>query len=206
MPDPLWERLLVAATAPAVTALLALVVVNQVASVIQGRREAGEIREILTAEMTETANSLYFILQRFWRAARDVPLNQRLSSPDLAEERERLNDAYQSARIKSQVIERKLLIYYADQAPARAWHRVFDLLSTRYFLLLESDGKRRRAIRNRNAGEDHSGLSPEQLNNPSLLVKTIRSALAEAIETLWHYKVDRRARHQQNGQPRSTWH
>lgn len=206
MPDPLWERLLVAATGPAVTAVLALIVVNQVASAIQRRREAGEIRENLATEMTEAANSLYFALQSYWRAAKNLPLRDRKTNSELRENQRRLDEAYQVARIKGQTIERRLLIYYKSRIPAQSWHRVFDLLTVRYFLLHEHDGHRRRSIRARNAGPQHSGLDDAQLNQPSVLVREIRTAIAEAVETLWRHRVDRQGQHLRAGEVRSTWH
>lgn len=205
MPDPLWERLLVAATGPAVTAVLALIVVNQVASTVQRRREAGEVREHLATEMTEAANSLYFALQAYWRAARGTRLSDRKSSPELQDEQRRLDEAYQSARIRGQTIERRLLIYYKSQRPAQAWHRVFDLLTVRYFLLFEHEGRRRRAIRGRNAGPRHSGLNEAQLNQPAVLLQEIRMSIAEAVETLWRHRVDRQGRHLRAGEVRTTW-
>lgn len=56
MSDPLWERLLVAATGPVITAGLAIVVLNVVTSRAQRRREEGDTRDMLATELTETAN------------------------------------------------------------------------------------------------------------------------------------------------------
>jgi hypothetical protein len=47
---PLWERLLVAAVGPVLTAGLALFVINWVTARAQSRREASETRESLAAE------------------------------------------------------------------------------------------------------------------------------------------------------------
>jgi hypothetical protein len=111
MTESLLERMLVAATGPVVTALLALLVVNWVTARAQRRKDAYEARERLASEVTETANTLYMALQAFWRAARDVPLSQRASSPGLAEDRRRLEETYLSARTAGQVLEQKLQIY-----------------------------------------------------------------------------------------------
>jgi hypothetical protein len=159
---------------PAVTAALALLVVNLVTTRAQQRRDEGEIREALASELTEVANSLYLSLQAFWRCARDVPLGERRTSDALAVARSELDKSYQSMRIRGKVLERRLQIYYADRQPARAWHAVTDLLSVRYFLLLEADAGRRRRIRKLNAGTNHSGLLEDQLNNPKLPLETYR--------------------------------
>lgn len=205
MPDPLWERLLVAATGPAVTAILALLVVNQVASTVQRRRDASEIRERLATEMTEAANSLYFALQSYWRAAREIRLSKRKDSPVLQDEKRRLDEAYLSARIRGQIIERRLLIYYRSKLPAQSWHRVFDLLTVRYFLLFEHEGQRRQSIRARNAGPRHSGLDESQLNQPTVLLREIRMSIAKAVEMLWRHRVDRQGRHLMSSEVRTTW-
>lgn len=206
MPDPLWERLLVAATGPVVTAALALLVLNVVTSWAQRRRDASETRESLATELTETANSLYLALQAFWRAARDVPVRDRRPSPVLAGDREHLDAVYQEARSKGQVLEQRLKIYFAATQPSSSWHRVTDLLTVRYFLLLEGDDERRARIRNINAGPRHSGLTATELDNPSRLLAAYRQALAETIASLWNHDVDRRGGHLAGATTVSTWH
>jgi hypothetical protein len=206
MSDPLWQRILVAATGPVVTAVLARLVVNLVTTWAQRRRDEGEIREGLASELTEVANSLYLVLQAFWRAARDVPLAERVTSEALVERRGELDKTYHNVRTKGQVLERRLQIYYADREPAKAWHAVTDLLTVRYFLLLEADADRRRRIRRLNAGPDHSGLTEDQLNNPKLLLETYRSALDDCVQALWQYRPDRQGRHLKRGRIPPTWH
>jgi hypothetical protein len=189
-----------------VTALLALLIANLVTEWAQRRKAAGEIREELASELTETANALYLALQTFWRAARDVPLEERRTSAALEERRNELEVIYQNMRTRGQVLERRLQIYYADRHPAKAWHAVTDLLTVRYFLLLESDPGRRRRIRNLNAGVEHSGLTEEQLNQPKLLLETYRKSLDDCIQTLWQFDPDRQGRHLKKGKIPSTWH
>ena len=206
MSQPLWERLFVAATGPIVTAILALLVINKVTSWAQARRDTAETREKLASDLTETANSLYLALQAFWRDARHIPLADRRTCSALTERCRDLAETYQAARAKGQVLEQRLKIYYADATPSKQWHQVTDLLTVRYFLLLEGDGDRRRNIRRINAGDSHSGLTVDQLNNPTLLLDTYRKALATTIASLWHYEVDRSGAHLA-GQPTiTTWH
>lgn len=206
MGDPLWERLLVAATGPVVTALLALFVLNLVTAWAQRRREAGDTRESLATELTETANSLYLALQAFWRAARDVPLAERRTAEQLAEHRTRLERVYLEARTKGQVLEQRLAIYFESHEPKQSWHAVTDLLTVRYFLLLEGDPARRQSIRAKNAGPEHSGLTADELKDPALLLSSYRAALAACIATLWRHEVDRRGRHLADRDLVSTWH
>ncbi|MGM9474509.1 hypothetical protein ACS5PJ_21270 [Pseudarthrobacter sp. YS3] len=197
MDDPLWERVLVAATGPVLTAVLALFVLNQVTGWAQRRREANETRDVLTKGVTETGNSLYLGLQAFWRKARDVPISDRATSPDLSEAREKLDELYGRARLGGQVIEQQLRIYYSSPEPAKNWHRVTDLLSVRYFLLTESNKVRRANICARNAGPAHSGLTEAQLMNPQVLLNAYRVALAGTVRSLWEYEIDRNGKHMQ---------
>ena len=195
MSDPLWERLLIAATGPAVTAVLALLVINQVTTWAQQRKDGAEARETLATELTHIANSLYLALQSFWRSARNVPLADRMASAELEVDRQKLQEAYLDARVSGQVLEQRLRIYYADPEPARLWHRVNDLLTVRYFLLLEGDEARRSGIRRKNAGPEHSGLDERQLRDPALLLETFRQTLDETVLSLWAHGLDRRGRH-----------
>lgn len=206
MSQPLWERLLVAATGPFMTAVLALVVVNKVTSWAQARRDAAETRESLATELTETANSLYLALQAFWRAARDVPLRDRRTSAALEDECKELDSIYQAARAKGQVLEQRLKIYFAAATPSSRWHQVTDLLSVRYFLLTESSDERRRNIRRINQGAGHTELSESELNEPALLLRTYRLALAETVASLWNHEVDRTGVHLVGQTTVTTWH
>ncbi|WP_147263021.1 hypothetical protein [Geodermatophilus sp. TF02-6] len=207
MGDPLWQRMMVAATGPTVTALLALLVVNLVAARIQRRKDESELREALAGELTEVANSLFLALQVFERTARHVPLEKRKASEAIAEQRGDLDHTYFSTRTRSQVLERRLQIHYADKRPAQAWHAVTDLLMVRYFLLLEADAGFRRWIRRQAAGPDHSGLSEEQLDDPGLLLESYRSALDDCVKVLWLSTPDRRGRHLKRGEGTPlSWH
>lgn len=195
MVEPLWERLLVAAVGPILTAALALFVINWVTARAQRRREASEIREELAAELADCGNTLYFALQSFWRAAKDVRLADRATAPQLENARLKLDDLYQRHRAAGKVIEQRLRIYYRDPAPAQNWRSAMSLLSARYFLLLEGNEESRVEIRRRNSGKLESGLSEEQLTNPTLIISSYRRKLEDAVQSLWACKVDRQGKH-----------
>lgn len=195
MTGPLLEQVIVAATGPIVTALLALLVANQVTMWAQKRKDAAQTRESLSTEITETANTLYLALQVFWRAARDTPLSRRASEAGLANERAAVNEAYQEARIRGEIIEQRLRVYFSSPQPVRCWHRVVDLLTVRYFLLLEGDEAKRASIRRKNAGSEHSGLTEAQLDEPRILLESYRRALDETFLSIWSNDLDRFGRH-----------
>ncbi|WP_213816301.1 hypothetical protein [Glaciihabitans sp. dw_435] len=195
--DSLGEKLLVAAVGPLVTALLALFVINQLTAWAQRRRDAAETRETLAAEMTETGNLLYFALQKFWREAKPVALTERSTDKTLAAPLAELTEIYTTSRARGTVIEQRLRIYYRDPRPAQYWRSAQSLLSTRYFLLFVGEKDARVEIRRRNSGPLESGLSADELNEPSKLLSAYRSALSSAVQSLWEFKVDRRGRHSQ---------
>lgn len=200
--DPVWLKIVLAVIGPITTAILALIAANIIAARIQTRREEIRVRQEMTDEIVETASQLYFSLQTFWRAARDIRVAERTSNPALADQLEKLNNAYAHARVRGQVLEHKLQIFYADPRPAKNWHRLSDLLSVRYFLLITS-GPRRQEIRERNAGPHHSGLTANQLDEPTQLLREIRIAIVEAASSLWENKIDTEASHMRR--LNSTW-
>jgi hypothetical protein len=190
----LQEQMLVQTVGPLETALLAIIVVNFVTARAQRRREASETRESLAMELTECGNTLYFGLQAFWRSAKNVELAARSTAPELESAVLKLDELYQRHRITGKVLEQRLRIYYRDPAPAKNWHRAMSLLAARRFLLTEGNEEARVKIRQRNSGMDESGLSVEQLQDPNLIMRSYREALAETVESLWEYKVDRRGK------------
>lgn len=135
----------------------------------------------------------------------DIPLIERKGHPELADLKLKLDATYESARIRGQTIERRLLIYYKSDEPAQALHRVFDLLTVRYFLLTESDRNLRMSVRKRNSGSSHSGLTEDELNAPKKLLSTIRDSIANAAEILWLYPLDRQGKHIRADSRRPTW-
>ena len=193
--DPLWQRLLVAATGPAITAILALFVVNLIAKGAEKRKDTGLTRERLAAEMTLAANSLYLALQEFWRTREAARLKSISTASERLASRERLDQVYSTARSSGQVLEQRLAIFFAAKDPKEQWHQVMDLLTVRSFMLTEEDENKRRRIREISAGESLSRLSAKDLRNPKLLLETYRNALDSAIVSLWKYPVDRSGTH-----------
>lgn len=184
---PLWERLLVAAIGPAVAAILALHVVNRFADRSSRVREEHATRDRLVKEMIETAQTLYLAIQAFWRTARrlDVKLEDRRSSSQLKASLEDLDKAYQQSRTKTAVIEGELRHRFKESRCQEAWHCVDDLLTVRYFQLVEPDQPALDTIyqlNSRQDGEKHSGLTVEQLRDPKVLLDAYRKSLSDACD------------------------
>ena len=202
---PLWERVLVAAVPALLTVGLGVLAAGYITARAQKYRRKADTRDALAAEMYEVAGLLYFELQNFWRRAKDVPLDERRESEALSDAVEQLESTYATARTKGKVLEQRLRIYFKSRQPALAWHRVMDLLSVRHFLLLEAEGETRKAYRDKNAGDEHTGLSAEQLNAPAIVLRAYRASLPAAVACLWQYELDWRGQHVRSASDIVTW-
>ena len=65
--------------------------------------------------------------------------------------------------------------------PKALWHATMDLLTVRYFRLIALDTDN---LLRANAGEEHTGLSFEQLRDQGLVLKTYRETLIESAKTV----------------------
>jgi hypothetical protein len=179
----LGRSLLVAATGPVVAAVLALFVVNVLTRKAQDRRDWRLHRERLANEATETATQLYLACQRFWReAGRPMTPQARIEALETTAT-EKLDDAYESARSRARVLEGELRRRYGDSV-AKAWHRVDDLLTVRYFQLTLRAPAALNRIYEKNAGEDHTGMSVEELSRADLVLERFRTALSDAVVSI----------------------
>ncbi len=184
---PLWERLLTAAIGPVVAAILAFLVVNRFSDRAARMREEYATRDRLIKDMIETAQSLYLATQAFWRIVDNLNIKRedRRSSPKLVTALGEIDKAYYQSRVKIAVIEGELRHRFKDLQCQVAWHAVDDLLTVRYFQLVEPDEQRLESIYDKNRTRDgvkHSGLSVEELRKPSVLLETYRNSLSSACE------------------------
>jgi hypothetical protein len=69
------------------------------------------------------------------------------------------------------VLEHLLGLHFADWRPRQLCHRVMDLLTIRYFQLVREGGASEK-LRRQNEGDEHTGLSAEDLaSGPKVLAK-----------------------------------
>lgn len=198
--DPLWERIVVAATGPGVTVLVGGLAVWAITSriaadredAVRRRAEAREdaealreqharddaLRHELVDAMTSSAGSLYLMTQHYWRAKEDAAGQDPLLVGKLEALRPRLDEQYLASRATGEAVENRLWGYFATTAPRDAWHAVQDLLTVRYFQLTDRDTDK---LYEANAGPAHSGLSPAELRRPLTLLATYREALKTAV-------------------------
>jgi hypothetical protein len=200
---------------PLVTVLIGGLVVWGVTSTVQRRREQADrireekradlvrsedlhsrddaLRQDLVGTMTEAAASLYLMTQHYWRAK--VDLRNAPQDPDLtaalSELRPRLDAQYLESRKAGEALESRLGGYFVSPEPRMKWHQVMDLLTVRYFQLIDRHTQK---LYEDNAGPNHSGLTIGQLENDrKLLLVTYREAVKEAVRLVFDEQLRSRS-------------
>ena len=181
MDDPFWQRAVLAAIGPIVAALVGTLGIGLFAARItaraQQRRQDRDLREQIIVEMTQTAGTLYFETQRYWRATK-----REATSPErLAELRMSIDERYHSARVAGEALEMRLRVYFSTDRPRLLWHATMDLLTVRYFQVVDLATD---ALLRANAGPEHSGLTVDQLKDVKLLLDTYRARILEATRAV----------------------
>lgn len=181
MDDPFWQRAVLAAIGPIVAALVGTLGIGLFAARItaraQQRRQDRDLREQIIVEMTQTAGTLYFETQRYWRATK-----REATSPErLAELRMSIDERYHSARVAGEALEMRLRVYFSTDRPRLLWHATMDLLTVRYFQVIDLASD---TLLSANAGPEHSGLTVDQLRNAKLVLDTYRTRILEATRAV----------------------
>lgn len=188
---PLWEDILRNAVGPLLSALIVGVFATWIALKAQDRRAEKDrakqdhdaelkLRHELIGQMTEAASALYMAEQDFWRKKRD----RQPDDPQRRESRSRseLDKQYRSSRVEGEVLERQLETYFETDEPRLRWHATMDLLTVRYFQVIDEAPPLRQNAR---CDDDyHSGLTEQELTKPSFLLKEYRLALPRATRAV----------------------
>jgi hypothetical protein len=204
--DPLGERVLVAATGPLVTVIVGGLIVWGITFKIQKSREDAirtqaqaradaeanrelrarddELRHELVTMMSESAGALYLLTQHYWRAKDDLRKNAgdtdlRQALQDL---RPSLDAQYLKSRASAEAVEYRLRGYFIASRPRDEWHKAQDLLTVRYFQLIDRDTE---ALYKENEGPAHTHLSVAELRIPKTLLSTYRSAMKAAVDAVF---------------------
>jgi hypothetical protein len=204
--DPLWERVLVAATGPLVTVLVGGLIVWGITSKVQEKRDTkateraekradaetaretlardDALRHELVTQMTESASSFYLLMQHYGRVREAAKQTFNDADPQKALQgvREKLDAQYLASRATGDATENRLLGYFESEKPRNEWHRVQDLLTVRYFQLID---KATDALYDVNEGERHTGLSVEELRNPRTILTKYRAAIKAAVDLVF---------------------
>ena len=204
--DPLWERIVVAAVGPAITVLIGGLAVWLLTSSVQRRRERADLRRAearedalrqreeharddalrheLVAQMSASAAALYLLTQHYWRTKKHLHNHPDDEAAEVALEglRSRLDAEYLAQRAAGDALEHRLAGFFDSDAPRREWHRVQDLLTLRYFQLVDRATVR---LYEDNEGPDHSGLRSEEMSDPKNITRAYRVAMDRAVDLVF---------------------
>jgi hypothetical protein len=142
------------------------------------------LRHELVGEMADSAASLYLMAQHFWRAKRFVRdhADDQAARATLERLRLELDARYLQSRTSGDAIEHRLSGFFVTDAPRHEWHRVQDLLTLRYFQLIDRATAR---LYDANKGPEHSGLQPDQMTNPKNITDAYRTAMHRAVDLVF---------------------
>lgn len=141
-------------------------------------REDHELRDRLISQAIEAPSALYLASQHYWRAKDDG-----LPADELAICRSALDARYLDSRREGLVLEHRLRLHFADPKPNRLSHRLMDLLTIRYFQLARPGGASE-SLRNKNAGDAHTGLSATELAVASKVLAKYHTTLDELVDAI----------------------
>ena len=201
---PLWQQFVLAAMAPLLTALFGGIFAQLIVARYQNRRRAAEeaeqnrlrdhdLKMRLIKEMTVTAGGLYFLLQHYWRCARQQPP---LAATEKATLRSELDAQYRETGTAAAGIETRLKLLFHSDNPRKFWHAAHDILTVRYFQLigLATEGLiAANACDGEPPGVWHSGLTKHQLKTYTArqLFDIYRERLNEAVREVLNEPIVR---------------
>jgi len=124
----------------------------------QDRKEDAALRESLIREFLEVSSALYLALRHYEHLV-DYPESWR----DMSREREALDSVYVRTRTAGDAIEYRLKAHFESEDLARKWHSMMDLLTARYFQLVEAPPDSYMTVLE---GPRHTTLSSTELTSP----------------------------------------
>jgi hypothetical protein len=173
---PFWQAAILQAIGPSITVSIGGFLAALFTARIQQQREDQQLRRDLIDSMAATASALYLATQQYWRIKMSLP-----AASELQIARSLLDEKYQENRVRGEVLETRLGGTFRTTGAKRYWHGVTDLLTVRYFQLIDkaTDGLLRA-----NAGPEHSGLSVDELRNPKSVLDAYHQRLDQAIKAV----------------------
>jgi hypothetical protein len=142
------------------------------------------LRHELVGEMSDSAASLYLMTQHYWRSKRFVRdhAGDQTARAKLEQLRPELDTTYLQSRTSGDAIEHRLSGFFVSDAPRQEWHRVQDLLTLRYFQLIDRATPK---LYDENKGPEHSGLEPDQMTNSKNVTDAYRVAINKAVDLVF---------------------
>jgi hypothetical protein len=194
---PFSERLTLAIVGPLVTVILGTLIIGGLIQLItnraqnrrakedqklEQRRSDNALRHELLSDMTEAASALYLAAQRYSRAKRDRSAQ---AQQELSDARKALYEQYHKSRTLGEILESRLSAYFEVSEPQETWHKVMDLLTVRYFRVIDRATPQIYEVNEKGfEGKEHSGLTVDQLKVDKTILDSYRAALKQATEVV----------------------
>lgn len=185
MSEPLWERLLVAATGPTVAALLGTLVVG-IFLATRATKEADRREQATARRQFEFRQDLVDATVRavmpLWVACRTYPSRQKrgLDDPSKSLEIDRdLDVLYLAFKTDCSALMGRLRAHYDEPELRLQWHAIDDLLTVRYY---QVRGLATDKLLATNAGPKHSGLTVDSLRESRLIDDAVEAALERTTQ------------------------
>jgi hypothetical protein len=180
---PFWQQLILSLLAPLSTAVIGTFLLGLCAAWVtqrwQARKEDAALRESLIRELLEVSGALYLALRHYEHLV-DYPESWR----DIPHERKVLDDVYVRSRTVGDAIQYRLMAHFESEDPARdparKWHSMMDLLTTRYLQLVGSPADSYLKVME---GPQHTTLSSAQLASPKRIFECYKE-FAEQLPRL----------------------
>jgi hypothetical protein len=175
------EKIILAMIGPLTAAIFGTLIIGLFVGWItrrtQDRRASYELRRELISQMTETASALFFAITHY-RRVKEGLLDPQVKLMDIAPI---LHEQYRKTRTAATVLENRLEAYFDSDTPRQHWHATIDLLAVRYYDVL---GQASDDLRVANAGNDHSGLTAQELADPALVTTGYKDRMHKAAEAV----------------------
>jgi sensor domain CHASE-containing protein len=192
-PEPLWQKLLVSATAPVVTALLALLVLNRVSTIVQYRREDIKLRESLITEMAEIFSAMEASINSFFNVYSEKRKLKDLEADEFKTRWAELEQAFADAR-SADVVTIRLQLYFSTPEPAMRWASAIRTLRLHYLEIRENTRKQQQLLK--------QGISSgEELFQVAIgadahidTTKNARKDFRASAQNIWSSTLDRAGR------------
>jgi hypothetical protein len=166
------------------TAVFGGLLVPAVTSCVDRRRSRRRVQAQCVRKATSLAGSFYAATLT---AKRQVEWPEVYGVLDTAA----LTEVYHESTSQWKLFEQELrFLYGSDTGPYERWHQVYDLLTARYLHVLDMGTPENfKYMWNRSPdGDLHSGLSVDELQNPTLVDDTYANTLYDLIDLLTQNK------------------
>ncbi|MEI6641299.1 MAG: hypothetical protein WCL10_04640 [Novosphingobium sp.] len=202
--EPFWDKIAVAAVGPAISvfvgSLMIAILVNKISDRKRERDLDRDVRTELVMAMSRISSTFYFSLHQYRRYSgqnssdskndiiKQCLFQNLISTPinatNTLNNKFEIGQSYRTFRAEADTLETRIDVYFLNDGPREKWHAVSDLLTVRYY---QTIGEINEYIIKNNAKSTekfHSGLDETELCDETLVTKSYKFQLKEAIRAV----------------------